>query len=302
MNTPNTKSKPTFDQTDVVKMVSVVHNLFDTTSQLYNQYNNEPASDSLARREQDTFANGELVRSVHYGGILSMEAAADHLIVFADSMVAPAKTVAPWTCVRGLLESCALAAWFLEPAIDVETRVGRHFAFRYAGFVQQIKYFQVDNQTADIDRARQRMMKVEQDALNLGYPKILNKQNKIDGIAMRMPNITDLIGSTLDREAEYRLLSAVAHGHHWATHQISFRQVDVIDEKGEVTKALEKFVHPNVALYAAQIAVTSFAKVIWYLWRLYGWNLQEVENLLDKTYKELRYNSKLCFWHSTSIS
>jgi hypothetical protein len=294
------KGNKTFSHQDVVDMLSSIHILIDTTAEIYNQYNNEPAHDSLAYQEQNSFANPELARDVHYRGILSMESAADHLMVFAESMAEPAKTVAPWTCVRGLLESCAIASWFLDPAIDVQTRVGRCFAFRYTGFIQQIKYFQVGNRQEEIDHARQRIKEVEQQALSLGFARLLNKHNKIDGIAMRMPNITDLIGSTMDREGEYRLLSAVAHGHHWAAHQIGFRVIDVSDDQGQVTKALEKYVHPNVALYAGQIAVTSFAKIIWYLWRLYGWNLKELERLLDTTYAKLRYNPALRFWHSTT--
>jgi hypothetical protein len=293
----NAPTNMRFTHEDVADMVSVLHNLIDGTNQIYNIYNNEPAPDSLAHHEQNSFADPELARDVHYRGIQSMESAADHLMVFADSMIQPAKTVAPWTCVRGLLESCAIAAWFLDPEIDVRTRIARCFAFRYAGFVQQIKYFQIDNRRTEIDQAKQRMIDVEQDALSLGYPRVLNRQNNPDGIAMRLPSITDLIGITLDRESDYRLLSAIAHGHHWAIQQVAFRQIEVTDDKGQVSSALEKHVQPNFVIYAGHIAVTSFAKVMWYLWRLYGWNLKEVGDLLDETYEKLHYNPQLRFWH-----
>ena len=229
--------------------------------------------------------------------ILSMESAADHLMVFADSIAEPAKTVAPWTCVRGLLESCALAAWFLDPDIDASVRVGRCFAFRYTGFVQQMKYYQVEQRQSEMDYVQQRIVKVEQEAVSLGYPRLLKKNGDINGIAQPMPNITQLIGTTLDREGEYRLLSGVAHGHHWATQQVGFRKIKVKDAQGQLINALEKHVHPNFVLYVAHIAVTSFAKVIWDLWRLYGWNLGEVEHLLDTTYEELHYKPELRFWH-----
>jgi hypothetical protein len=284
---------------DVLDMLSAVHDLFDGTGQIYNQYSNEPASGSLAHQEQNSFPDQEVIKSVYYRGIMSMEAAGDHLIVFADSIAEPAKTVAPWTCVRGLLESCALAAWFLDPAVDAKTRVGRCFAFRYVGFVQQIKYLQVEKRQSEIDKVQKRIMKVEQDALSLGYPRLLKKNGDMNGIAQPMPNITELIGTTLDRETEYRLLSGVAHGHHWAIQQVGFREIEVNDSQGQVIKALEKHPHPNFILYVAHVAITSFARVIWYLWRLYGWNLKEVENLLDTTYERLRYRSELRFWRST---
>jgi hypothetical protein len=123
MSKPPNKN-PEFTNEDVVNMLSSVHSLIDGTARIYNKYNNEPASASLADLEQKDLSNKGLAKDVHSRAILSMESAADHLMVFADSIAEPAKTVAPWTCVRGLLESCALAAWFLDPDIDASVRVG----------------------------------------------------------------------------------------------------------------------------------------------------------------------------------
>ncbi|MBL8103073.1 MAG: hypothetical protein JNM02_11115, partial [Anaerolineales bacterium] len=195
----------------------------DETAQIVNQYKSEPTEDSLAIQERNNYPNKELIKDVHYRGGLSMEAAGDHLMVFVDSISEPAKTIAPWTCVRGLLESCALAVWFLDPNIDAKTRVGRSFAFRYSGFVEQIKYFQVKKLYPQVNKVNQRIKKVENDAILLGYPRLLNKNKGICGIAQNMPSIVELIGATLDREGEYRLLSGVAHGHHWALSQVGFR-------------------------------------------------------------------------------
>jgi len=164
-----------FTSEDVINLVTVVNDFIAETSRLYDAYSNEAAANSIATQERISFPNRELVETAHYGGILSMEAAADHLMVFADSFRSPAKTIAPWTCVRGLLESCALASWFLDPAIDVRTRVGRYFAFRYTGFIQQIKLYNIgSNNQADVKRVEERIRKVERDAINLGYPRILN--------------------------------------------------------------------------------------------------------------------------------
>lgn len=171
----NPSRNNSFSRDDVLNMVSVVNELIDGSGQLFNQYNNEPAINSQAALEQKNFPKPDSVVDVHCRGILSMEAAGDHLMGFVACLVEPAKTLAPATCVRGLLESCALAAWFLDPAIDAKTRVGRCFAFRYEGFVQQIKCSQVANRTTEINRSRQRIIKVEQEAVALGYPRLLNK-------------------------------------------------------------------------------------------------------------------------------
>lgn len=111
-----------------------------------------------------------------------------------------------------------------------------------------------------------------------------------------MPTITQLIASTLDRESDYRLLSAVAHGHHWVTIQVGFNVIEVTAKDGTAIKALEKSVNPAFILYAAHLGVTSFAKVLWYMWQFFGWEQHEIQELLDSTYQRLGYNPKLRFW------
>lgn len=236
---------PTFTQEDINLMLSVIHNLFDESARIFNQYNLDPSSGSQAVQEIASYPNPDLVKDVYSRGMLSMESAADHLIAFADSLKNPVKTIASWTCVRGLLETSALAVWFFDPNIDAQTRVGRCFAFRYVGFDQQIKFLRVANMQAELTQSQARMMQVEQAALQLGFNRVLNKNGDMDGIAQRMPSITDLIGTTLNQEEYYRLLSGVAHGHHWATTQLGFQIVEGTDSSGNSQKFFEKFSNPN---------------------------------------------------------
>ena len=282
----------------ILNSISAIRSLIDDSAQIINQYNSEPTIDSLAIQERNSFPNKELIKDVHYRGNLSIEAAGDHLMVFADSISEPAKTVAPWTCVRGLLESCALAVWFLDPMIDSRTRVGRCFAFRYSGFIEQIKFFQVEKQHAQITKVNQRIKKVENDAIALGYPQLLNKKGEIYAIAQHMPSIIELIGTTLDREGEYRLLSGVAHGHHWAISQFGYRVSEEILD-GQSVKAFVKYLHPESVVFSVNIVVTSFAKVFWCLGMLYGWERKEFIGLLDRTYDKLSYNDQSRFWRLT---
>ena len=159
-----------------------------------------------------------------------------------------------------------------------------------------MKFFQVSNEPARIADVQRRMTKVKKDALSLGYPRLVDKNGKISGIAKQMPPITELIRTTLDRESEYRLLSGVVHGHHWAVHQMGFKVIEVPDPGGDFEKALEKHVHPEVVLFGASIAVTSFSKLNWNLWQLFGWNLQELEDLFSATFDKLGYSKSLRFW------
>ena len=295
----STAQSKLYTRAHMLTIISVMRDLIDGTAQIYNGYNAEPSLDSLAMQERKRFSNSELIKDVHYRGVLSMESAADHMMVFVDSISEPAKTIAPWTCVRGLLESSALAVWFLDPRIDAKERVGRCFAFRYSGFVEQIKFFQVEKLDTEIHKAQQRMKKVEQDAISLGYPQLLNKNGEINGIAQHMPSIIELIKLTLNREGDYRLLSGVAHGHHWATSQVGFRFSEE-NLQGQVVKTLEKHLHPESVLFATNIAVSSFSKVLWNLWRLYGWDIKEIESFLEKIYDRLYYKTEARFWRSNS--
>jgi hypothetical protein len=86
-----------FTREDVLNMLSAVNDFFDGSGQIFNQYHHEPAANSPAAREQKSFPNPGLVRDVHYRGILSMEAAGDHLMGFAACLAEPAKTLAPAT-------------------------------------------------------------------------------------------------------------------------------------------------------------------------------------------------------------
>ena len=80
-----------FTGRDITNMISAIHHFTDETSRIYSQYNNEPAISSIALQEQTQFPNCELARGVHYTGVLSMEAAADHLMVFTDSLLSRQK-------------------------------------------------------------------------------------------------------------------------------------------------------------------------------------------------------------------
>ena len=289
---------PNFTTEDVKNLISVLGEFLSSISELIDKYNNEPSDGSLASQERINFPNETSVLNAHYGGFLSMETSADHLMVFKDSIVEPAKSIAPWTCVRGLLESSALASWFLDPMIATKERVGRYFAFRYSGFIQQIKLYSIgEDRNEDVKRIHERIKKVEQDALDLGYPRVVDKNGKVDGICQRMPSITKLIGITLNKETEYRLLSAIAHGHHWATSQIGYRIIEYRDLKGTIQKGLKKHIEPMYVFYAANIAMTAYAQVLWYIWRLYAWDEDEIKILLNDSFDKLGFSNEERVWN-----
>jgi len=290
------RSKPAFTHEDVVKMSSTIEDLFDQIGNIFVQ-SLEPAPNSQASIEERQFPEPELVRDVYYRAYQSIEAAADHLVGFSSLLAAPAKTFAPFTCVRGLLESCAIAAWFLDPTVDVRTRVGRCYAFRYTGFVEQMKRAQAKNSKAELDSAKKRMTEVATKAQSLGYPIKRKDDGTISGIGEGWSGITNLIELTIQKGVAYRFLSAIAHGHHWATYTSSYRLVEVSNSKGITEKRLEKYVNSDLMYDLGNVAVTSMARVWWYFWKAYGWNSNELAAVLERTYADLKYKPELRFWH-----
>lgn len=111
-----------------------------------------------------------------------------------------------------------------------------------------------------------------------------------------MPSITDLIELTLNREFDYRLLSAIAHGHHWAISQIGFRVIENKNSEGKISRGLKKNLDPNFIFYIGMVSITSFSKALWFLWQLYGWDLKELIEHLDKTYDQLNFNDNFRYW------
>src|SRR5687768_9940331 len=103
-------------------------------------YGHTPVSGSIAELELQTFPRAESVHTAQSQAWMLLEVAADQLTAFLKTVSEPLETIAPYTCVRSLLEAAALASWILDPTIDVRTRVSRSLALRYEGLVQQLKW------------------------------------------------------------------------------------------------------------------------------------------------------------------
>jgi hypothetical protein len=291
-----------FTANDIDRMSRTFDSFIDETSQFLKMCGDEPKADSPAEKELKSFRRAESVMTVCSQGIVSTEVAADHLMAFVRSITESVQTVAPWTCVRAILESSALGAWFLDPSIGPKTRVQRSFAFRFEGLEQQVKWLRQSGKESDVVRALERIDQVERDALSLGYRQVRDKNGKRVGIGQKMPSITDVIRDMLDDEGAYRLLSAMAHGHHWALQQLGFRVVN--DPKGlddwtnlkSSTHLLEKHGDANSVAYLGLTAVRAFTRSFWYMCRFFGWQPKEAEKLLDGLYDNLRIRNELRFW------
>jgi hypothetical protein len=285
-----------------VKAISTLH---DSTGAFINKSENHPSLNSQADREIRTFPIAESVITGYCQGGTLIEVAADQLMAFVKTVTEPAQTIAPWTCVRAVIESCALACWLLSPSIDVKTRVQISLAIRYEGLSQQVKYVQALGDKTIIAKVMARIDEVESKAESLGFSKLVDSTGKRIGIGKPMPSVTELVRKELNEEAFYRLASAMAHGHNWAVQQLSFKQVNNENFKylentdsGVVVHTFEKNLDPTVVAFLCYKTALNFVRPLWYECLLFGWNQIELGNLLDAVFNSLGIREDDRCWKS----
>lgn len=268
---------------DVLRMLRAIQSLHDEMGRILNALGHQPQPGSQAEAELSGFQEPEHIQDAYIQANLLIEGAADHLMAFTKTVTEPAATIAPWTCVRGALESGALAAWLIDPAVDATVRVQRSFAFRYEGLDQQVKCVRAFGFDSDLQRAKDRIDEVERDALRLGYTQVTNKRGDRTGIGQNMPSVTEIIGATLNAEGSYRLASAMAHGHNWAISQLGFCRAD---DGGQLL--LEKHLNPVSVAYLCVGGANAFAKPVWQKFRLFGWDTKDLEGVFNAVFADLR--------------
>ena len=294
---------------DITLLLQHICTLHDNVGEFVNRYQSQALPNSRADMELHSYSRPEsLITAYCQGGVL-VEVAADQLMALTKTLTEPAQAMAPWTCVRAMLESCALASWLLSPNIDAKTRVQRSLAFRYEGLSQQLKFAIVaSGDKTVITRITTRIDDVEHVALNLGFPKVLNKKNKRIGIGQEMPFITTLVQSELDEESLYRLLSAVIHAHPWALQQLSFRRINndnyqFVDGSDNDVKihVLEKNLEFTSVAFLCHEAVINFIKPVWYQCQLLGWDQEDMKSFFESTFNSLGLQDEKRFWRNSDI-
>ena len=280
---------------DVIRMVKAIEVLHDAAGQFLNDSGLKPSSNSQAVLELSTFRRPESLETVYSQGTILVEVVADQLIAFTKTVTEPVQTIAPWSCLRAVIESSALANWLLDPSIDAKARVQRSFAFRYEGLSEEAKFLRASKDEPSRNKIISRIDEVEQNALELGYSKIEDKNGKRCGIGQTMTSLTDIITDTLKEEAIYRLLSAMTHAHPWAVQQLGFRQ---IKKEGSPTnldpgslsnlKLFEKHLEPPCVASLCRKAVEVFSKPTISESKLFGWNTERLKGFFNIALSSLR--------------
>jgi tetrahydromethanopterin S-methyltransferase subunit G len=155
----------------------------------------------------------------------------------------------------------------------------------------------------NLNKVTERIDKVEQKAIELGFSKVVDKNGRRIGIGLLMPNVTDVVRQTLGEEVTYRILSAMAHAHPWALQQLSFRRVasedTIFTEIGDqsfVVRAFEKNLEPISVIYLIHKSFVCFAKPVWDKFELFGWDQEHLQDILENASNVLHVNEGRRFW------
>jgi hypothetical protein len=140
----------------------------------------------------------------------------------------------------------------------------------------------------DVEEKRiiEQLKKVEQIGLNLDVAKIkVIRGRKQVVFNLPMPPETEIISSMLDSEANYRLLSAMVHGHSWALQPLSFSKVGETREifTNIQGKSVEKHLDYSHVGSLCMISITSLSHAILMKFKLFGWNARPMAIAIDKT-------------------
>src|SRR5208337_3079984 len=96
-------------------------------------YNNQPSIESRAITELGDSRYHKAIANAYSQSGVQLLMACDQLIALSRTFAEPMLTVAPWTCVRAILELTAVASWLVDPKIGVKERAERSYALRFEG-------------------------------------------------------------------------------------------------------------------------------------------------------------------------
>jgi len=271
--------------------------------QRFQQFNAEveciPAPASKAATESADPVTAENVGSIWAIGTMQIEHTGDHVSLFLKTLQEPVEVIAMLTTVRSMLEAGSIAAWLFDPVIEGKERLGRSFAHRYEGMEQEATLARMIGDTGSLQTLKSRIDDLEQRAVSYGFSLLRDVRQRRTGIAQRMPKATEMIEMTLGLGNKYRLLSAVAHGHFWAMHQLCYSLVpEHQDIAGVPMQRLQKIVKPELVFLCAAWAFHCIARAVWNQCRYFGWPELGLEEILEDCADLMQLRVGGRFWRS----
>ncbi len=275
---------------DALRSIAAVDEFMEQTRVLWNHNERQPITDSQAAKELAEFSRPESIGTAYSQGTVLIEVAADYVMAFTRTLIEPAHTIAPWACVRGALETSALAMWILDIKIDAYERVKRSLAFRYEGLEQQAKFALATKSVISPQQITPRIDQIEQVALRLGLTRVIDRKGNRIGVGQKMPSTTQLVAEMLNKEEIYRLLSAMVHAHPWALQHFGFiqthqNQMIFNNVKGAY---FEKHISPDSIGFLCVESVTNLFQSLLMNFKLFGWDARPLELEINRAVSQMK--------------
>lgn len=247
-------------------------------------YNNQPSIESKAITELGDSRYHKAVANAYSQSDVQLVMACDQVIGLSRALAEPMLTIAPWVCVRAILELTAVASWLVDPAIGAKERAARSYALRFEGLRQQKKFADAAGAVADAAAVVSGMNRLATEGGAIGLQRLTDDKGKLSGIGEHFKQFTTLTQMMLDEEANYRLFSAMTHGHLWAASQLGFR-INAVGAGSPLAVSdalpIEQGMPGLAPAYLCLIASKTLVTFMGYKALLFGWDERRLKEFVS---------------------
>lgn len=275
----------------MLKSVKALRKFLIQTPRIWNAHNDKPATNSKAALELFEYERPISIQTAYSQASFLFEAGVDYAWAVGKTLTEPFLAIAPWACARGVLSTSALATWLWDIKIDARQRAERSIAFRCEGLKQEYKFALASKGRFNPAIVSKRLAEVKEIANKLGFTKTVTKKGKSQTVLIHpMPFETDVIIDMLDKEVDYRLLSAMVHGHTWAIQPLSFGKIADQQETSNLSGsiAVVKNISPVIVRFLCSQTLISLSAPILMKFKLFGWDSKQMEKAFMKAILEIK--------------
>jgi hypothetical protein len=276
---------------DVHPPVVALQDFIEQTKISWNAQGDQPAPNSQAALELASFPRRDSVGTAFVQAGAVFEAGADYSMALIKTLTEPGQSFAPWLCARSVVESCALATWLWDTNIHARQRVQRSLAFRHESLIRQLKLARASKGYLNPEKIKKRLEDVEKLTLELGLAKVEAKKGSTRIVLeLVMPSVTQIIIDMLSKEEDYRLLSAIVHGHTWAIQAFALTGIEGEQEifPGVKGKYFEKHLDYSHINFLCIEAITSLSHAILAKFKLYGLDMRPLIVAYNKAISQIK--------------
>jgi hypothetical protein len=250
------------------------------------------AEEMLAYGNEKPFHNAVTIAD------LAFQYTHDHLTLLSQALAVGTDPFTCCTLIRSILEPAAVAAWVVDPRINIHKRVARIYSIRYESIVENVKVLRCSNGIAldAIEKTKAKIDDLANDAIANGLSVGRNKRGEIIWVGMAKPGATSMIADVLNDEWLYRLLSAVAHGQNWALRHIGYSEV--LEDPTDGSSLLKKREFPEAVLLVSLHGMLALSRLIWNTIGYRETDRLPFEELLENTMDRLGLTISLRFWRN----